>query len=217
MKLILPALLLVLVLAPVAAPQDSPRDSVALPPDSAQVNVFRSEMAGIEIAKPASWHFANLQSVMENRASVKMKDEDFQKQLAQLATAPLVAATKYEEPYEALNPSFQIIVRPAATLEGKSGLEIMHLVEPGLRNNFSDFKVIEAARECVVSGRPAGRLSASYTVASQDGRTFPTRTTLVMIPRGKVLYQIGFSGPAEGPDMLTKEIEEILGSIKWLD
>ncbi|HET9235108.1 MAG TPA: hypothetical protein VFP10_13295 [Candidatus Eisenbacteria bacterium] len=203
-----------------AAPPESTSvgtDTSIARPDSALTNVFRSEMARIEIRKPAAWYFADLESMMEHRASVKLKDEDFQKALTTMASAPLVAAMKYEEPYESLNPSFQVLVRPAATLEGKSGVEILSMIQGGLANAFENFKVVQPVSEIKVGGRLGGRLVATYTVATQDGLEFPTRSTLVLIPRGKVIYQIGFSGPPEGPDKLTGEIDEILASVKWLE
>jgi hypothetical protein len=48
-----------------------------------------------------------------------MNDEEFQKAIEQLGTAPLLIATKYQEPVRQMNPSFQLIVRPAGPLEGK--------------------------------------------------------------------------------------------------
>jgi hypothetical protein len=192
-------------------------DSTVVPDSLATTSVFRSEMAGIEIQKPKAWHFADLQTVMENRASVKLKDAEFQELVQKMASAPLVVAMKHQEPYDALNPSFQVLVRPAAGLEGKSGVEVMQLVTPALAKAFTDFKVVKPAHAIDVGGRPAGRLVISYSVATQDGREFSSLATLVMIPKGKVLYQIGFSGPPDGPDKLTKEIDEILASVKWLD
>ena len=192
-------------------------DSTVIPDSLATTSVFRSEMAGIEIQKPKDWHFADLQTVMENRASVKLKDEEFQELVQKMASAPLVAAMKHEEPYDALNPSFQVLVRPAATLEGKSGVDIMQIITPALSNAFANFKMVKPAHEIKVGGRSAGRMVISYTVEAPDGRAFASMATLVMVPRGKVIYQIGFSGPPEGPDKLTKEIDEILASVKWLE
>ena len=192
-------------------------DSVAVPDSLANTSVFHSEMARIEIQKPAPWHFADVQSVMKNRALAKLDDAAFLEAVTAMAKRPLVAATKHEESYAGLNPSFQLIVRPAANLEGKSGVELLQLYIPRLSQAFTGFKVVSEPHAITVAGRPAGRLDVSYTITTQDGQKLPSTSTLVLVPNGKVVYQVGFSYPPEGPDKLTKEIDEVLASVKWLD
>ena len=180
-------------------------------------DLFRSEAARLELRKPSEWHFQSLQSVLENRAAVKTNDEAFQKAIEQMATSPLVIAAKHEEPYDKLNPSFQVIVRPAGPLEGKTGAEILRLVEPTLKAQFADFRSVEEIRETSVSGQQAARLSARYTLKTRDGREFQTQATIVIIPRGKVLYQFGFSGPPDGPDAIGTEVDAVLASVKFIE
>lgn len=61
------------------------------------------------------------------------------------------------------------------------------------------------------------RLTVRYTLKTRDGREFPTKATIVMIPRGKVLYQFGFSGPPEGPDAITTEVDAVLTSVRFVE
>jgi hypothetical protein len=192
-------------------------DSVAVPDSLANTNVFHSEGARIEIQKPATWHFVDIQSVVKHGGSVKLDDEAFLDATKKMGKRPLVAATKHEASYTGLNPSFQLIVRPAANQEGKSGVELLQLYIPRLSQAFTGFKVVTAPYAITVAGRPGGRLDVSYAITGQDGKTLPSTSTLVLVPQGKVVYQVGFSYPPEGPDKLTKEIDEILGSVKWLD
>lgn len=180
-------------------------------------DAFRSDAARIELRKPAGWHFQTLESAFANRAAVKMNDEEFQKAVAQMASAPLVVATRHVEPYDSLNPSFQVIVRPLGTLEGRSGVEILRVVEPALRANFADFATVDSIRATSVAGQPAARMTIRYTLRTQDDREYPTRATLVMVPRGKVLYQLGFSGPPTGPDAIASEVDSVLASVRFLD
>jgi hypothetical protein len=192
-------------------------DSVAVPDSLANTSVFHSEGARVEIHKPATWHFVDLQSVVKHRGSVKLEDEAFLDAVKKMGKRPLVAATKHEASYAELNPSFQLIVRPAANQEGKSGVELLELYIPRLSQAFTGFKVVRAPFAITVAGRPGGRLDVSYAITTEDGKNLPSRSTLVLVPNRKVVYQVGFSYLPEGPDKLTKEIDEILGSVKWLD
>jgi hypothetical protein len=192
-------------------------DTAAAPADSAETDRFRSTAAGVEVRKPHGWFFADLQTVLEQRAHARLKSEEFERLVRENASIPLVVATKYEEPYDALNPSFQMIVRPAGTLEGKPAVEIMTAIENGLRNVFAQYETVEPIREIRVGGRSGARFTAAYTVSNPEGREFAVRSTLVLVPRGKILYQMGFSGTPEGPDRLGEEIESVLASIRFLD
>lgn len=199
------ALLLVLLASPLhAKPKHDP-------------DLFRSEVARLALRKPAGWTFQTLQTALENRAKVKLKDAEFEQALTQLASAPLMIAMRHSEPYEKLNPTVQVIVRPAATLEGKSGVEIMTMVAPALARQFADFAMVDSVRAVTVGERPGARMTVRYTLKTQDGREFPTQATIVMIPRGKALYQIGFSGPAEGPEVIGTEVDSVLASIRFSD
>jgi len=192
-------------------------DSVTVPDSLANTSVFRSEMARIEVQKPATWHFADLQSVVTARRSAKLDDEVFLEAVKRMAKKPLVAATKHEASYAGLNPSFQLIVRPALNMEGKSGAEILQLYIPRLKQAFTEFKVVREPYAITVAGRPGGRMVVSYTITTQDGQKLPSTSTVVMIPNGNVVYQVGFSYPPACPDKLQKEMPELLGSVKWLE
>ena len=151
--------------------------------ESTDPDLFRSEIAKIEVRKPEGWHFQSLQAALENRAAVKMNDDEFQKMVQQLATTPLVVFSRHEEPYDKLNPTIQLLLRPAGPLEGKTGTEILQLVVPTLQAQFADFATAEGIHEIEVSGRPGARITIRYTLMTQDEREFPTRATLVITLR----------------------------------
>src|SRR5262245_35229195 len=140
-------------------------DSTASPPNSStNPSVFHSDMARIELQKPATWHFAKVDSNLKDLPSARLSDEEFLEVVRKIAKRPLMAATKYEESYAGLNPSFQLIVRPAANLEGKSGIELLQLYIPRLSQAFTGFKVVKEPYAITVGGHPAGRLDVSYTI-----------------------------------------------------
>lgn len=179
-------------------------------------DTFRSDIAGIELAKPDGWHFQNLEVVARHRASVKLKDSEFQEAIEQLASAPLVVATKHPEPYESLNPSFQLLVRPLGQLQGSTGTELLNLVLPTLASNFEEFKLVEEISEIEVGGVLGATLTAEYVVQTLDGAVYPSRATIVVIPRESFLYQFGFSAPPSGPDALSREVKSVLSSVTFL-
>lgn len=178
---------------------------------------FRSDVARIALHKPAGWHFQTLETAYASRAAVKLNDAEFQEAVARLASAPLLVATRHAEPYDSLNPSLQVLVRPLGTLEGRSGAEILRLIEPALRANFAEFTTVDSIRAVAVSGLPAARLTMRYLLRTQDEREYPTQATIVVVPRGKVLYQFGFSGPPTGPDAITTEVDSVLASVRFLE
>lgn len=180
-------------------------------------DLFRSEVAGIELKKPGGWRFQNLEALAKARASAKLKDEEIQERMNQLATAPLVVATRHPEPYGSLNPSLQVLVRPLGQLQGSSGREILDLVLPTLRNAFQDFELVSPISPVEVDGVKGAQLTAEYTVATNEGLEFETRATIVVIPRKSYMYQFSFSAPPTGPDALTDEVTKTLESVEFLE
>lgn len=190
---------------------------VCIGADQVDSDLFRSDVARIELRKPSGWHFQSLESLIQNRASVKLNDEEFRKAIERMATTPLMIVTRHQEPYESLNPSLQVLARPSGPLAGKTGGDILRLVEPTLRAQFADFTSVEEIHDVTVGGQAASRLTARYTLKTKDGREFPTQATIVVVPRGAVIYQFGFSGPPEGPDALTGEVDAVLQSVNFLE
>ena len=177
-------------------------------------DTFRSPTAGFSITKPNGWVFATTDQIATNRANVRLKDKELEEQMRQRASAPLIAIMKHEEPYDDLNPSVQVLLRPLGQLEGRSALELMNIVIPSMQRAMVDFQFVEEIRETVVGGQKAAYTKSKYTVSNAEGRTFPTLSRLWLIPRGKFMFMLSMSGHQEGLDVSEKEFAEILKSIK---
>lgn len=188
----------------------------AVAADEADADVFRSGPAQIELHKPAGWHFQGTDLALANRAAVKLSDEEFQKAMQRNAALPIVVATKHPDPYDSLNPSVQVIARHSGSLKGSNPTEILGQVEPVFRRQFADYVLLDGIRETYVGGERAARMTVRYTVGTDDGREFPTQTTMVMVLRGELVYQFGFSASPTGLDALTEEVEAVLRSVKFL-
>ena len=151
------------------------------PPDSSlQAGVFHSEAARIEIQKPAAWHFAKLDSSLNNLGSVRLTDEAFLETVKRMNKRPIMAATKHEESYAGLNPSVQLIVRPAANLEGQSGVELLQLYVPRLSQAFTGFKVLKEPYAVTVAGRP-GKVTHTSVYDTRISQAAPPTVSLLRV------------------------------------
>jgi hypothetical protein len=177
-------------------------------------NLFRSPTAGFSITKPDSWVFATTDQIATNRAHVRLKNKELEEQMRQRASAPLIAILKHKEPYDDLNPSVQVLLRPLGQLEGKSPLELMNIVIPSMQRAMVDFQFVEEIREAVVGGQKAAYTKSKYTIINAEGRMFPALSRLWLISRGKFMFMMSMSGHQEGSDVSEKEFSEILKSIK---
>ena len=181
------------------------------------VNVFASQTAGFRVSKPAAWTFASMQQVSQYRASARLKDKELEEAVRQRANAPLVAIMKHVEPYDDLNPSVQVILRPLGTLAGKSAVELMKLAILPLQQAMADFQFVEPIQKTTVGGKPAAFMKAKYTVANPEGREFKTFSRMWIVPRGQFMFMMSMSGPQEGGDVSEKEFAEIHKSIQIAD
>jgi len=178
-----------------------------------EVNTFTSSTAGFTICKPECWSFQSAEAIAENRASARMKDKELEKLVRERANAPLVALTRFPEPYDDLNPSVQVMFRPLGQLADTAPDELMEIVIGPLQNAFEDFTVIEEIQETTVGGQAAAYMRAKYTVANAGGREFKTLARLWIVPRGSFMFMISMSGPQKGPHVSEEEFQLVLDSI----
>lgn len=177
-------------------------------------NVYINPTAGFQIAKPDSWNFMSIEKFTANRENIRLKDEELGVAIRERASAPLVAITKHEEPYDDLNPTITVVLRPVGPLQGKPATEIMAFAVRPMQNAFHDFKYIRDIHEIEISGLKASHMQASYTISNKEGRNFKVVSRMWMVPRGAFIFLIGMSGPESGPDVSGAEFDHVLKSIK---
>lgn len=202
MKLVRPALVAVAVAVLTGA---SP------PPDS---TVFNNPTAGFQLKRPAQWHFATAAQHMENLKAIKLNDEEFHAAMQKYSTAPLVAMMKYPEPFDDVNPSFKVNLKPYGELRGKSPTEIISLFVPQLSKMFKDFSLVQPPTEAVVSGIKSGYIRMNYALEIPDGRTFPTTSELWIVPHGDYYFIIGAGTRQDEKTGSREEIKRILKTVK---
>ncbi len=177
-------------------------------------NTFRSVTVGFEITKPESWHFLTAEQNLENLKRTKLSDEEFKQLMLKYATAPLVAMTKHPEPFDDLNPSLKVNVRPFGQLKGTDPKQILAMVSVQFAGIFKDYEVVEGPIDTEVSGISSGYLRFNYTIEIPDGRTFPTTSEVWIVPRGDYFFMIGAGTRQDEKTGTRKEIHEILKTAK---
>lgn len=180
----------------------------------AESDTYSNPTLGFSLTKPADWHFMTAEQNAENLARTKLKDEEMQKLAQKYATAPLVAITKYEEPYDDLNPSVKVNMRPLGNFSADKPTAILDFMAKQLESALEDFKVIAAPKETKVAGLKAGYLKVYYSMKISDGRTFPTCSELWVVPRGKHFFLIGAGTRQDEKTGKREDIQKILGTIK---
>lgn len=186
--------------------------------DGQRADIFKSEVAKIEIRRPAGWHFQNPDAAAKNSARAKATTAETQEALRRLGTSPLIVVTKHPEPYTTLNPTLYVIVRSGTQFPGQSAMEITRSIKAGISNVYSQFLVVDDVRSYKLSGYDGGRMTVQYLSATRDGREFANRSTFVFIPRGSILYQLSISAPPDGTDALDETMRDrILRLVHILD
>jgi hypothetical protein len=175
--------------------------------------IFKNPTAGLSVTKPAGWVYLTAEQNADNLKRTELSDQEFRAAVAKYATTPMVAMTKYPEPYADLNPSFKVNMRPLGELKGRSAIEITNLVLPQLQRAFADAKVVQPPMEVTVSGLKAAYARIDYTLRA-GGEQFPTASELWIVPRGDFFFILGAGTRQDEKSGSRKEIETILKSIQ---
>ena len=129
------------------------------------------------------------------------------------AALPLAAVTRHPEPHPDLNASFQVSLRPLGDFADMSPVELIDMMLPGLATAFEGFQVVAPTRSTTVGGLAAARAGFQYTLNVADGRSFPTHSEIVVVPRGDFMFMIGM-GRKRGDAEAAADQESMLASIE---
>jgi hypothetical protein len=179
-----------------------------------EAEVFKSLTAGFEVTKPADWQFATAEQNLENLKRTEFNDKEFHAAMVKYATAPLVAMMKYPEPFDDLNPTLKVNIKPFGQLKGTSPTKIMTLLLPQFEKAFKDFALVEPPTRVTVSGIESGYMRMNYSLQVPDGRTFPTTSELWIVPRGDYFFMIGAGTRQDEKTGSRKELQAILDTVR---
>ena len=177
--------------------------------DAEKGETVRIPTLGLTVFRPADWVTITAEENAQNIRSVEMDDREFQELAARYANTPVFAIAKYPEPYEDLNPSFKINVRPLGGFVGVAPEDILTAALPTFSRAFRDLKVVEGPRSAQVSGRKAAYARLSYTLRS-GGVAVPTISEIWVVPKGSVFFMIGAGTRADEKNGTREEIRRIL-------
>jgi hypothetical protein len=158
------------------------------------------------------WHVVSAQENADNLRSVEMDDKQFQELAIRYANSPVVALSKYKEPYEDLNPSFKINVRPSGAFAGKPPTEILAAALPTFSRAFSDLTVQEGPLFTKVAGHDAAYTRLAYTMKA-GGAAFPTISEVWIVPRGPIMLMIGTGTRADERNGTRAEVRQFVDSL----
>lgn len=177
------------------------------------VETITNKTVGLEVVKPDGWQHLSAEANAENLRNMEMEDKDLQEAIVKYANAPLVAFTKYAEPYPDVNPSFKIGVRSAGQLAGRDAKDVLAVVLPVVKKALADVVVEEGPVDTAVSGLPAAYVRMTYTM-SAGGMKYPTTSEIWIVPRGSFFFLIGAGTRQDEATGTRAEIRSILEGVK---
>lgn len=179
----------------------------------ADSNEYANPTVGFRITKPEAWQFATVQQNLDNLKSTKLQSTEMQEAMVRSATAPLVVMFKYPEPYQDINPSFKVNIKPLGQLKGRDAKQIAGLLLPSLQKAFKDFAVAQAPSDVTVSGLKGAYMRVTYSLEVPEVGLFPTTSELWIVPRGDYFFMIGAGTRTDEKTGSRQEIQDILKTI----
>ena len=142
-----------------------------------------------------------------------MSDAEFKQHMLKYSTTPLVAIMKYPEPYDDINPSFKVNIKPLGQLKGTDPKQILNLVLPHFEKLFQDFKLDQPPMDDTVSGLKSAYMRVNYSLTIPDGQKFPASSELWIVPRDDFFFVIDAGTRQDEKTGSRKEIQNILESV----
>ena len=189
--------------------KDTPAETTAT---KGSDEVFHHAGAGFSLTKPMDWKYLSPEMVKAASESTKWNDAELEKAIKSNPNAPLVVITRHLEPYPTLNPSVAITM-VNLPVEGMPPKDILNMSTEVLKRAYPDLTYVDEVQEANVGGINGAYTKIKYTMAA-GSQKFPTLTRMWLVPRGKIMFTVGMSGPQEGPDVSEETFMKILKSIK---
>lgn len=186
---------------------------LATAPALADTNLYSNPTVGLRISKPESWQFVSAQQNLENLRRTELKDSEFHQAMLKHANAPLVVMMKYPEPYEDLNPSLKISVRPMGQLKGVDPKELVSVLLQNFKQVFKDFEVLQPPMDTELAGLSGAYMEVSYSLVVPEVGEYPTLSQLWILPRGDYFFMVGAGTRVDEQTGTRQEIAGILQSL----
>lgn len=169
--------------------------------------------AGVSIEPPPGWNVSTVAQLAENREKIRLSDAELEEAMKRLATPALFAFMKHPEPYDNINPSIQVILRPAPPGLA-TARQLLEVTVEALKGAHKDFKTVEPISELTVGGLPGAGMKVGYTLRTTEGAEFKVLARTWAVKRGNFLVLVGMSGAQEGTDVAEEEFTAAFASLK---
>jgi hypothetical protein len=176
-------------------------------------NTFTNPTVGFQITKPDSWYYATASQNLENLKRVQFNNSEFQSAIQKYASAPLLIIAKHPEPYEDLNPTLKVTIKPYGSSRGQNPIEILNLLIPQFNGVFKDLTISQSPTDDTIAGIKSAYTRFSYTLITAEGLKFPTTSELWIVPYGDYFFLIGAGTRQDEATGTRAEIQNILKTI----
>lgn len=176
-------------------------------------NTYINQTIGFKITKPEAWHYATVAQNLENLKKIEFGNPEFQTALQNYASSPLVILTKFSEPFDDLNPSLKVGLKPYGALSRTAPVDIINILLPQFKKIFSDLTLTQVPVDYNLAGIKSAYARFNYTLTTADGNQFPTTSELWIVPYGDYFFLIGAGTRQDELTGTRTEIHDILKTI----
>jgi hypothetical protein len=166
---------------------------------------------GLAVTMPNGWRHAMPEEHRENLRRIT-EDQAVQDFLLRHSSLPAVAFAKYPEPFQGLNPSFRVTVRPIGSMRGRLPVDILNAVLPAMRGMLGEIEIEQPPSSVSVSGHSAAYARILYAL-NVSGENYPAVSEIWIVPRDTNIYIIGAGWGRDEALPTRNEIRAMLDSL----
>lgn len=181
---------------------------------AAEPDTFRNPCAGISITKPADWYYMGIDKNYEYLKNSIMKDEELKKLSLKMADVPMIIIMKYPEPYNNLNPTLKIDVKPTGDYKGTNPKKILSAMTASMGDFFDGFKIIKGPVESKIDGMNGAYIRFNTIMKMEGGQSYPSCSEIWVIPRGAHMFMFSANTRQDEKNCKRDEIRKIIDTIK---
>ncbi|MDF2620574.1 MAG: hypothetical protein K0S00_3233 [Xanthobacteraceae bacterium] len=180
--------------------------------DAASAQPYTDPTIGFSIVKPSDWFFIDEGEIERSLQMQKLDNEALEALIKKSADKPLVALSKFREPYDDANPSVIINVQPAGPFKGAAPAHIAKAMTAVMTKLLRDVRLEECSEDTSLSGLPAAYCQFTYIFVTSAG-DFPSRTRLWIVRRQEHLFIITGSARQDERNGTLAEVNAVIRNI----
>jgi hypothetical protein len=176
--------------------------------------VFENKTVDFKVTKPEGWQFVTAEADFESLNRIELTQEKYERLMQKYYTTPLVVFMRHPQPFDGLNPSFKVKIRPIDQFKGLKPTQILELFLPYFRKMYEGFSLAQPPTSTQIDGLSAGYMRINYFLTGPGGQVFPTSSEAWIVPRGNYFFMIGAGTRQDESTGTRAEIAEIIASLE---